>query len=380
MFLIAGSTSLCGLLALTGIFFRGWRLGRSLAIVGMVACGVFLVISVAANRAAPPSPREKSSGTGGYAFYGEFAIPVFAAVEDDDTLALSVSDGDDAGCLNINRAQRFRVIGVDAAKFAERGAFGFVNVADGVDEDNPWTALMDYDPAGPIPVVADEATIVWGMGKLVGDEFDLICGDGKRRRALLTGGLATSLFHGSLLIPAAEFKRFFPAGDGVGILLTDKDDAAGLSADFVKHGLELEATGSRLARFARVENTYLNIFLALGGLGVALGALGVAVVLLRDGLERRYELALRRVLGFRRREVAAGIAREYGLLLSLGLIVGMMAAAVAAAPVLVGRGAVVPWLTIALVLVLTAVNGWLWVAFAAAWATSFNPGAVLRGE
>ena len=63
-------------------------------------------------------------------------------------------------------------------------------------------------------------------------------------------------------------------------------------------GLDVSLTAERLAGFHRVENTYLSTFQFLGGLGLMLGTLGLAVVLLRNVLERRRELAVLRAVGY----------------------------------------------------------------------------------
>ena len=71
-----------------------------------------------------------------------------------------------------------------------------------------------------------------------------------------------------------------------------------LSARLTDFGLELTTTKQRLAAFGEVENTYLSIFQILGGLGLVLGSVGVGLVVLRNMLERRNELAMLRAVGF----------------------------------------------------------------------------------
>ena len=46
-----------------------------------------------------------------------------------------------------------------------------------------------------------------------------------------------------------------------------------------------------------------SIFQLLGGLGLLLGSVGLGVVVLRNVLERRGELAILRAVGFRRRSL-----------------------------------------------------------------------------
>ena len=52
---------------------------------------------------------------------------------------------------------------------------------------------------------------------------------------------------------------------------------------------DFAAAARRLAQFNAVQNTYLNTFQVLGGLGLLLGSAGLGVVVLRNVLERRNE-------------------------------------------------------------------------------------------
>src|SRR5262249_42860094 len=113
-------------------------------------------------------------------------------------------------------------------------------------------------------------------------------------------------------------------------------------------GFDAERLADRLARFLAVQNTYLSTFQALGGLGLLLGTVGLAVVMLRNVLERRSELALLRALGFRDLQVSWLVLCENALLLVWGLATGTASALLAMVPHLVSTGADVPWRGLAL--------------------------------
>jgi len=104
------------------------------------------------------------------------------------------------------------------------------------------------------------------------------------------------------------------------------------------YGFDVRFTAEQLASFHRVENTYLSTFQALGGLGLVLGTLGLAVVLLRNVLERRRELALLRAVGYTRWHLTLMILAENALLLFSGLATGILCALLAIAPALWARG------------------------------------------
>ena len=76
------------------------------------------------------------------------------------------------------------------------------------------------------------------------------------------------------------------------------------------------------------------MFLVLGGLGMAVGSIGMGVVVLRNLLERRREIAMLRALGFGSDSIYKMLLTEYSFLLVAGLLVGIVAAAVSTIPAL----------------------------------------------
>jgi ABC-type antimicrobial peptide transport system permease subunit len=74
-----------------------------------------------------------------------------------------------------------------------------------------------------------------------------------------------------------------------------------------------------------------------------LGCLGLVAVIARNVLERRRELALLGAAGFTGRDLQQLVAVEHLALVGTGLLIGVVAAAIAIAPVLVERGGAVPW-------------------------------------
>ena len=114
------------------------------------------------------------------------------------------------------------------------------------------------------------------------------------------------------------------------------------------YGVDAQDTARRLAAYHQVENTYLSTFQALGGLGLVLGVVGLAAVIARNVLERRRELALLAAAGFTRRDLGRVVAGEQLGLLAAGLVIGLAAALVAIAPVLVARGGRLPGVVVRL--------------------------------
>ena len=393
-----------GRLSLAGLGVRNSvrRAGRSLAAVALLACGSFLVVSVGANRQNPADgAAQRASGTGGFAFYGETALPVYddlntpagrepfgldaAALTGVDIVPLRLREGDDASCLNLNKPQTPRLLGVAAHGLAERGAFAFSQSlpAGGT---SPWRLLDRPQPDGAIPVIGDVNTITWSLGKALGGAIPYTDARGGVHQLRIVGVLANAVLQGSLIISEANFVQLFPGQSGYQVFLIDASagsaTAAGkeLTRGLEDVGLTLAPTAERLAAFHTVEDTYLSIFAVLGGLGLLLGSAGLGVVVLRNVLERRAEWALLRAVGFSRSALHRLVFIEHVWLLALGLLIGVTAALVAVAPALRTPGAHIPFASLGLTLLMVAISGIVWTALAAALALRGSLLDALRSE
>jgi ABC-type antimicrobial peptide transport system permease subunit len=393
-------------LTLAGLGWRGCarRPNRSAATVALLAAGSFLIVAVAANKLdATRDSRQRSSGTGGFAFVGQSALPIvqdlntragrdFFALDDKslqgaEIVPLRVHDGDDASCLNLNRAQTPRLLGVDPETLQSRGAFTFSTVLDSSHAGKPWRLLENFSAdADEIPAVGDEASIEWSLHKKVGNTIDYIDGHGRPFKVRLVAALANSILQGNLIIDSAAFTRRFPDETGWRMFLIDAspENAAGVSAALTRslrdRGLELTPAADRLNEFNAVQNTYLDTFQVLGGLGLLLGSAGLGVVVLRNVLERRAELAVLVAAGFRPRALRWLVLSEHAALECLGLLVGIVAALAAVLPSLLSLAAPVPYLSLAATLALVFVSGLLWTWGAARLALRGDLLPALRNE
>jgi len=387
------SQAAVGGLGALGLRTTGRRRWRSLTTAGLLACGVFLVASVEVFRLDPGKGTEKrSSGTGGFALYGESALPVLHDLNDPDrrkklhleanamrgvnVVQLRVREGDDASCLNLNRAQQPRLLGVEPGRLA--GRFTFLAAVDGAQSEDPWTLLEAAAGPGVVPAVGDRDTLKWALHKSVGDEIEMADERGRRLRVRLVAEIAGSVLQGNLLISERRFREHFPSATGYRAFLIDAPQetapaaSEALSAAMEDYGLELTPAARRLAEFSEVQNTYLSIFAALGGLGLLLGSVAIGVVVLRNVMERRGELALLRAVGFARPQLRWMVLCEHWALLALGLGCGVVSAVVAVLPSLLSPETSVPYLSWLTTLGAVAVSGaaWTWLAATAA----------LRGE
>jgi ABC-type lipoprotein release transport system permease subunit len=454
------------------------RRSRSLATATMLACGSFLVLSIGVFRLDEnANATKRSSGTGGFALLGESTLPVVQdlntkagrealgldekSLEGVSVVPFRVRDGDDASCLNLNRAQKPRLLGVKQELLAERKAFEFAGVAKELAKEGGWQLLNGSSlehalsphpsplprgegtateatglstlsapapatgpasptqsaslplPKGegrgegkgsapspttatpaphatkqntipqtpdarpspaltdPIPAIADMNSILWAMGKRVGDIIEYPEPDerGRPLRLRLVGAVANSILQGNLIIAEDEFTARFPSEAGYRYFLVDAptnrvaDVSASLTRALRDFGLELTPTTRRMAQLNAVQNTYLGTFQILGGLGLLLGSAGLGVVVLRNVLERRGELALLLALGFRAKALRWLVLSEHAALLLLGLLSGVVAAGVAVLPSVLGAGEL-PVAALALTLggVLASGFVWTWLA------------------
>ena len=88
----------------------------------------------------------------------------------------------------------------------------------------------------------------------------------------------------------------------------------------------MTTTAQKLTAFSAVENSYLSIFQLLGSFGLILGSIGLGVVVLRNVLDRRGELAMLKAIGFSRKSLKLMVFYEHVGLIFFGLFLGTITA------------------------------------------------------
>ena len=389
-----GHLSIGDSITLASIATRGCarRRKRSLATVAMLACGSFLIVSIGVFRLdANRDATQKTSGTGGFALIGETTIPIVhdlnsqsgrdffalneADLQDVNVVPFRVRAGDEASCLNLNAAQRPRLLGVRPEML--EGRFGFA-------KGEGWQTLSGYaresmaeinqprshERIHEVMAIGDANSIQWAMHKKVGDTIDYVDERGQPFKVRIVGAVANSILQGQLIIDEAEFVKRFPSESGYRMFLIDAPSNAvsqvstTLSRAMQDVGLELTPAVQRLNQFNAVQNTYLGTFQVLGGLGLLLGSVGLGIVVLRNVLERRGELAVMMAVGFRKATLQRLLLMENGALLLAGLALGVVAAAVAVLPALLSANGDLPVTSLVITLGGVLVNGaaWTWAA------------------
>ena len=382
----AGGTDLESLAQL-GVRNAARRRGRSVGIIGVLASGVFMVVAVDAFRQRPAGETaRRDTGTGGFALVGESALPIYddlntakgreafaldeRIMEGVSVVPLRVRDGDDASCLNLNRALQPRVLGVKAEDFGGivSDRFHFTEAEAG------WSVLDSATsgvPGAPtIPSIVDANTLQWALKMKLGDTLEYKDERGQPFELRILATVTGSILQGSVLISEKNFVEKFPGIGGYRFFLIDapREKIAAvrehLSRQLADRGLELTPAGQRLAEFQAVENAYLSIFQALGGLGLLLGSAGLAIVVARNVLERRREFGLLEAVGFRQGQLRALVFAEHRWLIVCGLVIGTASAVVAVWPGLRERAGGFPYAEMGLLLggLTLGCVFWAWLA------------------
>lgn len=350
---------------------------RSVLSAALVACACFVIVSVGMFRISTPAASlDRGSGTGGFALVATSDIPILQNLSDEDDrfelglpdsgeiqdanfFSLRVLPGDDASCLNLYKPRQPRVLGAPQS-LIERGGF---TIDTEQKTDQPWTLLQEDLGEDVIPAFGDQESVLWILKLGLGDELEFVDGHGKRFRVRLVGLVQNSIFQSELLISEENFLKHFPRRSGYEYFLIDSslEEREALSAQLedrlTRYGFDATPADEKLARFQAVRSTYISTFQTLGGFGLLLGTIGLGVILVRNVVERRRELATLRAFGFKRSDLARMVVAENAFLLLVGVVLGGGAALVAVSPV--AAGGEFPLLSLGLTLLGVLVTGML---------------------
>ena len=338
--------------------------------IAVLASGLFIVFVVGLSRKSFSGESGVLSGTGGFAIWAENSVPLYhtlSTVEGRERFGLgdlpqSTSilqfyrrGGDDASCLNLNKAPQPTVLGVDTDRLAE-ASFTFAATIDDINAgESAWETLSrkrgDY-----YPVIADQTVLQWGLMKSVGDTITYFNRKGEPVVFQFVGGLNTSIFQGNLLMSKAHFIEIW-GEDGSGAMLINTPDSTKqetkelISQALSNYGIMLTFCNDRLKEFNSVTDSYLTIFLMLGGLGLLIGLSGLLLIVRKNLIDRRKEIAQLSALGFEREVIKQNLFRESIIVPLCAIAVGTISALVAVASAIPAVG-VFTWITMFAILVI----------------------------
>ncbi len=301
--------------------------GRSKTCVTTIGIACCIIVAVGANRHDAPPETE-------YAFVAESVLPLHHNLNTPDgrfelgfsdkasellsaseVIPFRVLPGEDVSCLNLYQPQKPQILGASDA------------MLDGA----PWISLnLMSTENGKVPAIGDEKSLRWILHHNPDDDFIVQDEFGKPLRLELET-IVNSLFQSQLIISESNFTKYFPSQSGYQFFLIKtppalrEETAQVLEKTLGDYGFDLASASARLASYRAVENTYISTFQSLGGLGVLLGTFGLALVLFRNIIERRGELATLRAFGFRRRLLSWMLFLESCFLLVIGMLIGIVA-------------------------------------------------------
>ncbi|MBI4905329.1 MAG: ABC transporter permease [Acidobacteria bacterium] len=356
------------------IWRLGWRNaaykpGRSVLSMALIAFAAFLILALSSFRQEGGSTDPAQwPGTGGYALVGEAALPIIhnpgtpegrqelgfptdaeIFFQNVKLVPLRLRPGDDASCLNLYAPKNPRVLALP----------------DPVLFQMPLSKEKLAPRWGEIAAYVDANSLQYVLHKEVGDTIVLNPDSGKPIILRISATIHDSVFQSEIIIREADFLKAFPEQPGFRMFLAAAPETklpaltTMIEERLKDYGVDMQGTVERLAGYHRVENAYISTFQALGGFGLLLGTVGLAAVLLRNVLERRKELALLRAVGFQPQQIATMVLAENIYLLASGLLTGALCAALAVMPALTARGAHLPMLSMASLLLLVAITGLL---------------------
>ncbi|MFN3326312.1 MAG: FtsX-like permease family protein [Bryobacteraceae bacterium] len=361
----------------------GWRPGRSVLCITLIALATFLLVSLEAFR----RDGADEAGSGGYPLIAESLLPIVHDLNDPEGREALLLDrdeldgvnfvpfryrpGDDVSCLNLYQPRNPRIIAPTSA-FLREGRFDFSgSLAEGPEERaNPWLLLDTPQPDGAVAAIADANSLAYVLHRKVGGLIEIPREGAAPIRLRIVAALRGSLFQSEILIGSGDFVRLFPREEGYRLFLIEAPgERVAEVTTAIEHalsdfGFDVAETRERLAAYHQVENTYLSTFQALGAFGLLLGTVGLGAVLLRNVLERRRELALLRAVGLPAGSLGTLVLAENGLLLSLGLATGAGCAVIAILPAWLARGGEARVLTMGLLVLAVFAAGMAASAFA----------------
>ena len=265
-----------------------------------LALGVFTVFAVGLNR---PDFSQTTEATGGYHYYVDSRVPIQYDLNNPavrQKLSLeSLPDStqflgflrhtqDEASCLNLNQVSTPTVLAPLLSPRLEGNT-------------DPLRLFPHSGEAGK-GLLIDQESLTWSLKKSVGDTLYYQNDRGETVPVVIAGTYPTGIFHGNAIMAAEDFRRLWPKESGVEVLLMKSsrpsEAAEILSTAMNEYGLNIHTVEERIQMFFEVTETYLLIFLTLGGLGLLLGIFSLMIIVRKNLTAQTATIRQYRAMGF----------------------------------------------------------------------------------
>ncbi len=362
----------------------GRNKSRSFAIIFILALGTFVVILTGSYRKTYYGAENLNhSGTGGFLLWAETTLPVTYNLNEKDGrnklliynehdldsvhfIQLRGVDGDDASCLNLNQVNHPALLGIDPGYLDKKGSFSFTKISDNSYSEHPWKITEKNKSNKTITAFADETVIQYGLHKKVGDTVTYMDEFGENIYLKLCGGLDNSIFQGYILIPDSDLIKHFPSA-GSKVFLTEapatkiKIISSILNSSLPDFGVNITSANERLAAFNSVENAYLSVFMALGGLGLLIGTIGLGIIIYSNMLQRRHEISMLKSIGFPKNQILIIILIENISLFVAGIMCGTASALIGILPSILSPDFNIQGWYLSVIIAAVILTGIIWI-------------------
>lgn len=302
-----------------------------------LSLGVFTVFAVGLNRS---DFSQAVQATGGYQFYVDSRVPIQYDLNNrvvrhklslqslpDSTYFLSFlrHTQDEASCLNLNQVSTPTVLGVDLADM------------------EPFGLLSRSLPLASCPsIYIDEEALLWSLMKSVGDTLIYQNEQGEDVPVVIAGTYPTGIFHGNAIMSSEDFRRLWPKESGVEVLLGKSsrpaEAAEVLAMAMSEYGLNIQTVEERIRMFFEVTETYLIIFLTLGGLGLLLGVFSLMIIVRKNITAQIPAILQYHAMGFSERLIRQLLLRENILVPLYAVLVGAIGSVISISANVGGAG------------------------------------------
>jgi putative ABC transport system permease protein len=287
-----------------------------------LATGVFIIFSVGLNRKGFTNATQLKTGIGGYSLWCESSVPVYhdmSTPQGRTKLALQDLSGDveisqmlrygadDASCLNLNKVITPTVLGVDM-EVLKNSDFQIGQSLYSGDKAEVFER-MKFLKDSLYPVLVDETVLTWGLMLKLGDTLNYEGDNGKKVTVQIAGTLKNSIFQGNVLMDKHLFSEIWSdiTGSEIALLKVPENKIEEtkilLSQALNNYGVIVSTTSGRLKKFYSVTDTYLTIFLTLGGIGLLLGIMSFIIVVRKNLVSRQKEIMIYQTLGFTKERI-----------------------------------------------------------------------------
>ena len=329
-----------------------------------LSLGVFTVFAVGLNR---PDFTQAVQQPGSYLYYIDSRVPIQYDLNNqavrrklslqslpDSTFILGFlrHTQDEASCLNLNLVTTPTVLGIDLREMAPFG----LTPPHPSPLSVPGGSLNQSISPSPCRLYLDQESLLWSLKKSVGDTLYYQNDRGEREPVVIAGSYPTGIFHGNAIMSTEDFRRLWPKESGLEVLLlkSSNPDVAVeiLSTALSEYGLNVQSVGERIKMFFEVTETYLIIFLTLGGLGLLLGIFSLIIIVRKNLTAQSASIRQLRSMGFSIRSTGKLLLRENLLVPIFAVGIGATGAVISISANIGGAG----WSTLLLAaLVLAAI-------------------------